>query len=531
MEIKDDHWQKWKKDNTWQKYCGFLDLSLPEFMDIQRRLLMEQMELVHDSKIARKFMPQKPADTEEYRKSVPLTTYADYGDYLETKDDSALSNKPKYWVCTSGRSGKFKWIPWTERAADAYADHAIALAVMACASAKYEVNIKKGMRALANLPPPPYGAGYLSEIMVEKMGVILMPPRNSDDEDFTERTKLGFAMGLRYGVQLLSSLSSVLLKMGETFVEGSGKMTFSMKMLHPSIMRRMLVGMVRSKIQKRKLLPRDLWPLKGLIAYGMDTGFFRDQLEYYWGKQPLETYGTMESGNIATQSWTKKNMTFFPAASFFEFIPEEHVLGSLGKVERNLPTVLMDELEPGKCYEVVISNFYGMPFMRYRMGDLIKVVAMEDEETGIRLPQIVFQSRVDGIIDIAGFTRLDEKSIWQALIDSKIKFSEWTARKEYSEEKPVLHVYLEMKEPADPEHLARLLHEKLQGVDQFYRDIDKMLDLRPVRVTVLKPGSFQRYYEEKHKAGADLAHLKPPPINASNEVIKTLLSVGENKES
>ena len=33
-------------DDLWQKCCGFIDLSLDEFMRIQRRLLLEQLELL-----------------------------------------------------------------------------------------------------------------------------------------------------------------------------------------------------------------------------------------------------------------------------------------------------------------------------------------------------------------------------------------------------------------------------------------------------------------------------------------------------
>ena len=40
--------QKLKKkqyDQVWQEYCGFLNLTLPEFMEIQNRLMLEQLEL------------------------------------------------------------------------------------------------------------------------------------------------------------------------------------------------------------------------------------------------------------------------------------------------------------------------------------------------------------------------------------------------------------------------------------------------------------------------------------------------------
>jgi hypothetical protein len=35
-----------RTDEVWQKYCGFLDLSLKEFMEIQRSLLLEQIDLL-----------------------------------------------------------------------------------------------------------------------------------------------------------------------------------------------------------------------------------------------------------------------------------------------------------------------------------------------------------------------------------------------------------------------------------------------------------------------------------------------------
>ena len=344
--------------------------------------------------------------------------------------------------------------------------------------------------------------------------------------DFAARTQLGFGMGLKYGVNLLSSLTSVLVKMGQTFAEGAGQMKFSLRMMHPNIMRRLLIGLLRSKIEKRTLLPRDLWPLTGLIAYGMDTEVYKEQVEYHWGKKPLELYSATESGTIAVQAWNKKALTVFPYCSFFEFIPEKECLNSRDDKNFQPPTVLLDQLEPGKCYEVIISNYHGMPLMRYRIGDLVKVIAREDAEAGIKLPQIVFQSRADGIIDISGFTRLDEKTMWQAIASTKIKFEDWTARKEYDHQEPVICLYMEMKEEMEADKVEKLIQDELVRIDRNYKDLESMLSVRPLRVRLLPAGSFQRYYEDKAKAGADLAHLKPPHMNASDAVIQTLLHVG-----
>ena len=39
------------QERIWQKYCGFLDLSLPEFMEMQEQLLMDHIELVYPESV------------------------------------------------------------------------------------------------------------------------------------------------------------------------------------------------------------------------------------------------------------------------------------------------------------------------------------------------------------------------------------------------------------------------------------------------------------------------------------------------
>ena len=36
---------EYSKEEIWEEYCGFLTLSSEEFMNIQKRLLLEQIEL------------------------------------------------------------------------------------------------------------------------------------------------------------------------------------------------------------------------------------------------------------------------------------------------------------------------------------------------------------------------------------------------------------------------------------------------------------------------------------------------------
>jgi len=45
-----------RQKEIWTKYLGFLDLSINEFMDIQERLLLEQIELLGKSMMGRMLM-------------------------------------------------------------------------------------------------------------------------------------------------------------------------------------------------------------------------------------------------------------------------------------------------------------------------------------------------------------------------------------------------------------------------------------------------------------------------------------------
>jgi hypothetical protein len=510
----------------WQKYCGFFNLSLDDFMELQEQLLMEHIELIYDTHLAKQFMPKKPKDVSEFRKIVPLTTYDDYAAYLNVKNEDILAVKPFCWMRTSGRGASPKWVPYTEDAIERLSILSTTGSILACTKRKGEVDSKigNGIHVLHNLPPAPYMSGTMAQIVNRKLDVRYIPSLDKcESMDFETRTQVGFQVALRTGVDFLVSLTSVLLKIGERFTEGSGQFKFNRHMLHPQIIWRLLRGWILSKREGRPLLPKDLWPIKGLLCYGTDTAIYRDKLIYYWGKEPTENYGATEVGLIATNAWNKKNMTFVPFCCFLELAPEEEWLKSRENKDYMPSTVLLDGVKPGRCYEVIITSFYGMPFLRYRLGDLIRVVALEDEEVGIKIPQMVFESRADDLIDIAGFQRIDEKTMWRAIANTGIKYEDWSARKEFEQNEPVIRLYIELNGRNEASEVERLIHQELLVIDRDYRDTESMLGIRPLRVTLLPAGSFQKYYEKMKQGGAELSHLKPPHMNASDRVIRDLL--------
>ena len=107
-----------KREELWQMCLGFLSFNTEEFMAIQKRLLLEQLELLDNCTLGRKIMRgAKPRTVEEFRRRVPLTTYADYCPELIEKREDTLPAKVAQWVRTSGRSGEYtcKWVPMTAK--------------------------------------------------------------------------------------------------------------------------------------------------------------------------------------------------------------------------------------------------------------------------------------------------------------------------------------------------------------------------------------------------------------------------------
>jgi len=403
--------------------------------------------------------------------------------------------------------------------------------ILACARWKGDINIKENDTLVYNTPPRPYFSGVALMALAEHFRFRFIPPLDETEAmTFQERIEKGFEAALVTGIDIFGSLAVVLVRMGDSFAEGARTTKLSTQMLHPKALARLMRGLVRSKIEGRSMLPKDLWKVKGIPSGGMDTSIYKDKIAYYWGVEPYQNYGSTEEGPIAGQSWTKKGLSFWADAAFLEFIPEEEWAKWRRDPTYKPGTVLMNEVEPGKHYEVVITNFYGKPLLRYRMHDVIEFTSLQDREAGVQLPQMVFVSRSADFIDLAGFTgMIEEKMVWQAIVKTGIRYEEWAVRKELLEGEAILHLYIELKESIDRETVRFRVHENLKELNPFYADYETMIVVQPLEVTLLPAGAFQAYMAAQQAAGADLAQLKPPHMNPSDEAIALLLGVGKGR--
>ena len=531
-------WRQGRHDELWQMCCGFIDLNLEQFMAIQKRLLLEQIELLKNCELGKKLMRgAMPKSVEEFREQVPLTTYPDYYPELPEYQEEVLPVKPVLWQHSTGRSvdygfklTPYKWAPVTPRFCQELETLMCGIGIFSYCKERGDIlPFKHPPKVVYTVAPRPYTSGVLTYIMKEAMAPIFFPPlEEAEKMSFEERTGLGFKQALSQGMDYFFGLPIILVALGEKLRQQSGTVDIRPLLSQPKASFRLVKGLIKSKLARRPMLPRDLWSVKGIMCGGTDCVVFKEKIKELWGRYPLDTYACSEAGFIATQTWDYEGMTFIPNLNFLEFIPE--VEYSKWQLDRSYQprTVLLDEVKAGENYEVVITNFHGGAMVRYRMGDVIRITSLRNKKLGIDIPQMFFQNRVDDVIDVASFLRLTERVIWQAIENTNIPYVDWTAHKEIAERRPVLHLYIELKDNyiASERGIATAVLEQLRKFDEgtFYSGLDDMLDSKPMKVTLLPEGAFANYIAQRRAEGADLAHLKPRHINPSE---RELLLLGE----
>jgi hypothetical protein len=513
----------------WNKYCGFLDMSVEEFMEVQRLCLREQLALLSGTPIAAALLPEGlEGELDEFRARVPLTTFEDYTELLDRDNPDLLGEQQLIWTQTTGAQASFKWVPYTTSSLERVLDNLMAAFLLASTNRRGEVRIRPGDRILFNTPERPYVSGLATFGMRDRFGFTgVLSPEQSEHMEFKERIRAGFREALNQRVDVLVSMTSVLAKMGDGFAHHSRASSFSLRGIRPRGLWRLAFARLKSLLLRRPVLPKDLWPMRAIIGWGVDSGIFREEIRRYWGRDPFEIYACTEGGLMAMQTWNRGGMVFSPYADLYEFIPSAEAARARSEPGYVPATVFLDGVVPGEVYELVLTNFNGMPLLRYRVGHEVDFIPATQMEEGIALPQFRFLGRADDRLDIAGFTRIDEQTVWRALEQAKVTGQEWVIAKEVvsGESAPSIHLYLEQP-GADSEDIRARVHAALRDVDPFYRDLGDMLSIDPLRVSLLAQGTFDRFYDQRRRDGYGLDRRSPRKLNPEPEDIADLVALG-----
>ncbi len=507
--------EKLKKNNheqLWQEYCGFLDMSLADYMYTQRRLMEEQLTLWRASGLGRRLLNGRMPETiDQLRDMLPLTTYADYADTLLAKRTELLCAEPAVWIQTTWEGGlrPIKLAPYTRGMLDTYRHNLLATMMMASARKRGEFDVKAGDRILYGGAPLPYATGLMPSLFDEDIRFTWLPDANANsDLGFSQRIKKGFAMAMSGGVDFFFGIGSVANYITESFGKSGGGHAGGMNISLGNAAR-----YVRAKYFSRRdgrpIVPGDIFRLKAFFFAGTDAKCYKERLTKAWGIMPVELAAGTESTCIGAETWEHRGMVFFPDACFYEFIPESEMRRNLEDSSYQPRTCLMDEIQSGETYELVLSVLHGGAFMRYRIGDMYHCISAG----GDQLPLLTFVDRVPNVIDIAGFTRITESSMEEVIRLSRLALGDWVLKKEFNKnDDPFLHMYLEIPPDAQASEvvtrqvLAEHLSLYFKYFDSDYGDLKKLLNMEPLEITILKYGTIAAY---EHRMGQRLARINP----------------------
>jgi len=168
-----------KTREVWQKYCGLIDLNVEQFLETQKHLLLEQLELLGNCELGLKVMRgARPSNLEDFRSQVPLTTYEDYFPYLPEQMEDGLPEKPLFWQRTSGRSGeyRFKWVPVTERLFNEVGTYIVTWCIFSSCSRRGEIRYRDHDKLFYGMAPPPYPTGAMARALHRELVLDVFPP-------------------------------------------------------------------------------------------------------------------------------------------------------------------------------------------------------------------------------------------------------------------------------------------------------------------------------------------------------------------
>ncbi|KAL2251804.1 jasmonic acid-amido synthetase JAR1 [Sesamum indicum] len=279
------------------------------------------------------------------------------------------------------------------------------------------------------------------------------------------------------------------------------------------------------------LIP-ELFP-NAKYVHGIMTGSmepYLKKLRHYAGELPL-----LSADYGASEGWIGVNINpklppelasfaVRPDNAYFEFIPLENNLNSLEVTVEPRP-VGLTEVQVGKEYEVIITNFAGL--YRYRLGDVVKVRGFHKST-----PELQFICRKNLLLNI-NIDKNTEKDLQLAvataanlLAEEKLEIVDFTSLADLSTEPGHYVIFWEISGNADDELLQKCCN-CLDGafLDAGYVSSRKVNAIGALELRILMRGTFHKIMENFVQLGAAANQFKTPRcVGPTNNKVLEILS-------
>uniref|UniRef100_A0A0E0DV05 Uncharacterized protein n=1 Tax=Oryza meridionalis TaxID=40149 RepID=A0A0E0DV05_9ORYZ len=281
-----------------------------------------------------------------------------------------------------------------------------------------------------------------------------------------------------------------------------------------------------------------LWP-NAKYVYGIMTGSmepYLKKLRHYAGNLPLISadYGASEGwvGSNIDPTVPPEQVTYavLPQVGYFEFIPLEKPIGEETENSASIHYIESDpvgltEVEVGKIYEVVITNFAGL--YRYRLGDVVKIARFHNST-----PELQFICRRSLVLSI-NIDKNTEKDLQLAVEEAskllegeKLEVVDFTSFVERSSDPGRYVIFWELSADASDEVLSSCANAlDLAFIDAGYTGSRKIKTIGPLELRILRKGTFKEILDHFLSLGGAVSQFKTPRfVNPSNSKVLQILS-------
>lgn len=513
------------------------DSSTIKAASVNRQLLETLLRDNMDTEYGRKYGFSGIRSVDDYRKSLPLTTYDDYEPYIERMTEKGernlLSVYPlAYYASTSGTSGSPKKIPVTDRGLQVFRDYSTTI-FFAITAEYYRTTQGKSSRDGAALTflslaqeklSDGINFGSISAACMDKTKMKFLPFTATTPVEVlqcTGNTDLKY-IHARYAlaekgithiagayIPAIVDIMNYIITNHEQLTDDIRRGVIAEGIQMPDSLRTSLSDRLKpdpARAGELEAIFREssetplmlrLWPnLQVVIAiWAGNFSSYARKLQQYTGRSvPYFTNTYVASEGVFGMARHPHDQCYImiPDSCFYEFIPVDGAAAE--KDDINPETVLIDQVEQDKDYELVITNQSG--FYRYRMGDVIRVIGFYNES-----PMVIFKYRKKNIVSIAGEKFTEDhllSSIKEFERRTDISIIDYCMYPDRDADPGRYVILMEPDQPIPPEKkemCRKVLSEELMRASTSYAHYVRGGNMGKPELIFLQPETFQFHRE------------------------------------
>ena len=505
---------------------------------ISEKKLIKVIKKNQNTEFGKKYNFSSIKSIKEFQEKIPYTTYEDYAQYIERTANTGEQNlitadKICYFAATSGTTGNYKKIPVVK--------------------STFIPFFKNGTIFVYNLK---------KEMKKRKRGALCGKILNLSEASSMDVTSSGIKVGVVTGYftsgfkTILSSLTCIpkevigfekdvdmkyinarfaleeenvicinavfmsalvdLLKYIEDNIEvllkdiETGTIDTSIKMpenIRKKIQKRLKPNKERaSRLRKIfeepthiGIIPK-IWKRLSLIISIGNGEFspYKDKMKQYCSdKVPFSAsmYVASEATIACALEVEEQNYTLIFDGGFYEFL----------EIDGDNKPLLMNELEIGKEYEIVVTNFTGL--YRYKLKDVVKVVGYEG-----KIPIIQYAYRKNQLVNISGLHLNTEQFVkiiknYEKVLDVNIIDYSLYIDTDHSPSRML--IFIETEKPIKvKQDISRLFDEQVNIEFPGFDGVIKKGILSKSLVHIVKPKTYETFRENKIKSGVPINQIK-----------------------